>query len=406
MAKIADSLRRICSGSPSEIVAALADAIPYPLVLRDMDYGIVLANRAATEGARGDVLDCRCFDTLRQRSAPCVNCPAEEVIRTGKPVQRELQHPVTGDWLVVGAYPVADRHGDVVGIIETSRNVTDEHRSVDKIRHLLAQTTQKTHELTEWRQRFEYELRAAREIQRRLVPDRPEALGGLVFDFLYEPSGEVGGDLYDIVPIDGDRVGMLISDASGHGVAAAFIAVMVRIVFRSYGLDKSDPRAVLSAINDELMRMVPPGQFSTAFYAVYDRARCILTYASAGHPAPLLLREGASDTRSLSHGGLVLGTLEAVEVQEHTVEFQPGDRLLLYTDGVADATNREGKRFGVARLKEAVVKYRDVHGKDFLQAIDEDVARFTFGRRQEDDITLVVAECVKDETHERMWLDS
>jgi two-component system sensor histidine kinase ChiS len=326
------------------------------------------------------------------------------VAETGRPVQREIKHPLTGDWLVVDCHPIRDENGETFGIIETSRNVTQEHQSVDKIRHLLAQTKRKTRELTEWRQRFDYELRAAREIQRRLVPDRPECVGGLCFDFLYEPSGEVGGDLYDIVPLNGGRVGMLISDASGHGVAAAFIAVMVRMVFRSYGLNKSSPAAVFSAVNDELLRIVPPGQFATAFYAVYDREECELVYAAAGHPAPLMLRRGADQVESIGPGGLVLGSLEDVDVQEHSTAFRPGDRLLLYTDGVADATNPRGQRFGVDRLKEAVLSYRDVHGKQFLQAIERDVLDFVGERSPEDDITLVVAECVRDEEHERMWL--
>lgn len=277
---------------------------------------------------------------------------------------------------------------------------------MDKIRSLLAQVTTQNRELSEWQRSFAYELKTAREIQRMLVPARPLCIARTCFDFLYRPSGEIGGDLYDICPAGPEQVGLLVCDASGHGVAAALIATMVKIVFRAADLDRRSPVRVMKALNERLVDMSPAAHFVTAFYSVYDSKEHVLRYASCGHPAPLLLKAARGGVSELAGGGMVLGSLDDVEIDVQAVPVEPGDKLLVYTDGVTDRVNRAGERFGVDRLRQAAAEAHAERGPEFLKAMSRRVEEFGGGARQPDDVTMVVAEHVDDEPGEQQWLRS
>jgi len=403
MAQVAESFKQKCAYEPTRMVGALVDSIPYPLIVRDPDGNIVLANQSAEEQYGGELLGCKCHERVQLRE--CFNgaCPAREAQATGKPVEREVQHPETERYLVLGAYPMYDRDGEFCGIIETVRDVTEHHRSIERVRALLERVERQNRELTEWRDSFEYELRAAREVQLMLVPGRPMCAARMCFDFLYRPSGEVGGDLYDVIAPDGQHACLLVSDASGHGVGAALVATMLKVVFRSPSLDRLSPADVLRGLNNVLLELSPIGQFATAFYCVYHADSQELHYANAGHPAPLLLRQGASQPEQLDAEGMILGVLPGLEVAEEVVPFRPGDRMLVYTDGVPDATNEDGDRFGLDRLMAAAAAARSYHGRIYLQGVVNEVEMFLRHARAADDITMVLAEAVSDERQEQLW---
>jgi len=403
MAQIADAFKAKCSYSPALMVSALVDSMPHPLVVRDMDYEIVLSNKAAQDYYAADLLHCKCYDAGGLKECLCSDCPAREAVRTGKPVEREVRHPGTGDYLIIGIYPMFDDQGRACGIIETARDVTEMRHSIDKIRSLLGQVTAQNQELVEWRRGFEYELKAAREIQQMLVPDRAMCVGGLCFDFIYRPSGEIGGDYHDVFPLDDGRVGLLVSDASGHGVGAALVAVILRMAFRSPALPKGDPAHVLRQLNDELVRVIPPGQFATAFYGVYDASQRTLRFASAGHPVPLHIRAESDTPEPLRQGGLVLGTVDGIDFEEHALEFSPADKLLIYTDGVLDAADRDGQYYGRERLERRAAASANAHGRQFLQDVVQDIEQFMAGTKATDDMTLVLAEGVHGSPHEQGW---
>ncbi len=402
MAEIADSFRRQCSDSPGSMVGALVDSIPYPLVVRDMEYRIVLANRAAGEFYAGELLRCRCYEASGLKECLCEDCPAVEAFRTGSPVEREVKHPETGDYLIIGVYPMHDPDGFPCGVIEAVRDVTEDRRREARISSLLNQVTAKNRELTEWRRSFQHELRVAREVQERLVPTAPMCVEGVCFDVLYRPCGEVGGDLFDVLPLDNGRVGMLVADAAGHGVGAGLVAVMVRMVARSYGVNQADPAAMLVTMNEELVGVVPPEQFATGFYAVCEPGARRLTYAAAGHPAPMLLRKEGGGVERLEEGGLPLGSLKDAGFEPREIEFGPGDKLLLYTDGVLDVAGPQGQMLGAERLAGAAAEHADQNGPDFLESVIGAVEGFADGR-PDDDITIALVEFVGDQQREQNW---
>jgi serine phosphatase RsbU (regulator of sigma subunit) len=405
MAKISEEFRGKCSYAPALMVSALVDSIPYPLIVRDMAHEIVLANSAAEEYFGRSLLHCKCYEVDGFSSDLCRDCPAREAVRDRKAVQREIYREDQGRHLLVSVYPMTDLDGEICGVIETAQDVTDRHEAMDRIHELLERLRGQNDELTEWRRSFQYELHAAREIQRMLVPTRPVCVARMCFDFLYRPSGEVGGDLYDVVDLSPTRVGVLVSDASGHGVGAALIAVMMRMAFRSPAVNKESPEDVLRQLNHMLVETSPTGNFATAFYFVYDSDTHLMRYASSGHPVPVLVRAGGRQVDELRGGGLVMGTIDDIPVEEHVIRVEPDDKILLYTDGLTEATNAGGEQFGIARLEEVVAANAEARGPDFLRGIVRALDEFVGGAPASDDVTLVVAEHVHGDAEADAWLD-
>jgi serine phosphatase RsbU (regulator of sigma subunit) len=403
MAQISEEFKAKCSYGPAALVGALVDSMPYPLIVRDMDYRVVLANEEAERSLGAGLVGCKCHDIEGLKRCVCGSCPAREAAELRRPVDREVRDPATGRHLVVSVFPMVDRDGQLCGVIETARDVTQERQSMEKIRSLLGQVTAQNRELSEWRKGFDYELRTAREIQQMLVPARALCMAGMCFDFLYRPSGEIGGDLYDICPVGSDGVGLLVCDASGHGVAAALIAVMVKMAFRGPGVSTRSPTRVMRMLNRRLVQTSPAQHFVTGFYAVYDSETHELRYATCGHPAPLLVRAGCDEVEELPGGGMVLGGLDEIDVDERSVAVEPADKLLVYTDGVTDCLNRAGDRFGIDRLRAAAAEGHESRGPEFLHGVVRCIDEFAEGAPAGDDLTLVVAEHTHDEP---AWLET
>ncbi|MFW6457638.1 MAG: SpoIIE family protein phosphatase, partial [Planctomycetota bacterium] len=320
MAHIADTFRAQCSTKPDVMIKGLVDSIPHPFIVRDPDFHVVLANRAAEEYFGDELLGKTCYEAQHMGHSICEECPVVEAGTNLQHVQREEKHPETGDYIQIDTYPMLDEEDNFCGVIETTQVINDRVEAMDKIRDLLHDASIRNQKLKEWRRNFDFELDVARQIQRALVPQESFCRKGICFEFLYQPTGTVGGDLYDIVPLDDDRTGILIADASGHGVGAAFIAVMIKIVFRSYMIDKTSPVGALEAVNKHLLQVMPNGQFATAFYGIYDAEKNEMVFSRAGHPMPLIARGDSGDVDMLDGGGFVLGTLEDIGAEESTVE--------------------------------------------------------------------------------------
>ena len=230
---------------------------------------------------------------------------------------------------------------------------------------------------------IEGELSAAREIQRSILPTTMPALSGVRFDIRYDPATSVAGDLYDFVGDGDDRVGLLVADVAGHGVPAALIASMVKIAVSSQVRLADDPAAILAALNDTLRREVRRA-FVTATYLHFDAASRSVAVANAGHPSPLLFRNGGCS--ELGSSGTLLGRFAMVKYQSQRTTLAPGDRIAAWTDGVVEARNGRGEPFGDERLKTIV---RDGGSAD---AVIEAVHRWRRRDEDADDLTIVIAD--------------
>jgi sigma-B regulation protein RsbU (phosphoserine phosphatase) len=234
---------------------------------------------------------------------------------------------------------------------------------------------------------IQQELDLARRIQLSILPGAFPASSDFKVAARYVPMTSVAGDLYDYLPTGDRQAGLLIADVSGHGVPAALIASMVKMAAISQRANSAHPAQLLSGMNAALCGNTQ-GQFVTAAYVHLDAAARELRYAAAGHPSMLLLRRG--NVTEIVENGLLLAASDAETYSERTVPLEPGDRLLLYTDGLLEARNAEGTLFGDASLQAAMGQSASFAP---TEAADRIIAAVqAWSRSQDDDLTLLVCD--------------
>jgi sigma-B regulation protein RsbU (phosphoserine phosphatase) len=235
------------------------------------------------------------------------------------------------------------------------------------------------------------ELEIARDIQSQLLP-RAASVPGLVTASRYIPASSVAGDFYDFLAKDG-ALGVLIADVSGHGVPAALSASMVKVAVRSQLERAGDPAAVLRGMNAILCGNLQ-GQFVSAAYLFINPAQKALHYAGAGHPPALIWRSRQRRVESLEENGLLLGILPNAGYAEKTTPLERGDRCVLYTDGLLEATCPDGEEFGSERLQDFISANASLAANAFCEALVQKVADWRGqAGQQQDDLTIVAIDC-------------
>jgi len=236
------------------------------------------------------------------------------------------------------------------------------------------------------------ELEIARRIQSSTLPQGVPTLAGLEIAARYAPMSAVAGDFYDFLWVDEKRVGILVADVTGHGVPAALIASMLKVAFAGQAAHAHDPVRVLTGLNGALCGKFEE-HFVTAAYLFVDLEKSLLHYSAAGHPPLMLASRAAGNVREIEENGLMLGMFPEAAYSSVEISVSPGDRCLLYTDGLFEAKNTAQEEFGKARCKEFLERQLDVPAARFATALLADIAGFSghnSARAQEDDITLLV----------------
>jgi sigma-B regulation protein RsbU (phosphoserine phosphatase) len=239
----------------------------------------------------------------------------------------------------------------------------------------------------------ERELRVVADIQRSLLPRILPSIPGLDLAAHYQTSQWAGGDYYDFFALPGGRWGVLIADVSGHGTPAAVMMAILHSLAHGHPGHPEPPSAMLEHVNRRLSAHYTAENevFVTAFYGIYDPASHELSYSCAGHNPPQLKRCAHGRVDSLEDvGGPPLGLFEEVEYPLSRLTVTPGDTLVLYTDGVTEAMDSDGRQFGLEQLNRVLCRC-DLNATEMRDAILEAVSRFTGGHAAHDDRTLLVA---------------
>jgi len=233
----------------------------------------------------------------------------------------------------------------------------------------------------------EQELQRAREIQQSLLPKEIPQLPRIAVATAWRPARAVGGDYFDVLRLDGNRLAICIADVSGKGVPAALLMANVQASLRASVRDLDSPARVCGIMNGMLCESIAANKFVTFFCGVFDGNSRVFRYCNAGHSYPILISAGAAHT--LDQGGAVLGVFPSWNYQDSSVDLKSGDRLLLFTDGITEAEDAQGEEFGTERVAafgkaHAASSADDLTGRLLAQASDFCGAQF------QDDATLVV----------------
>lgn len=232
------------------------------------------------------------------------------------------------------------------------------------------------------------EQEEAQAIQRDLLPTSLPQLPGLDIAARWQPALAFGGDWYDVMPARDGHVALSIADVCGKGLPAALVMANLQAAARAFASADAAPREIARRLNTELARITGPRRLVTGFCALYDPKTRGLSFTNAGHNPPLLVKRDATVAR-LTTGGMVLGAFEDATFEQDEVVVEPGDRLVLYTDGLTEAEN--GEPFGEQRLLDAVAARRHLDARAIADGIFAAVAAFAPGPFVDDATVLVAA---------------
>jgi phosphoserine phosphatase RsbU/P len=236
------------------------------------------------------------------------------------------------------------------------------------------------------------ELEMARQIQLSILPRDTPKLDGLEIVARYIPMTSVAGDFYDFIIVDEKHVGILIADVSGHGLPAALIASMLQVALTAQSAHASEPGKVLSGLNQALCGKFQQN-FVTAAYVFMDLEKKVMSYAGAGHPPLLLLRNSSGSASEVLENGLVLGQFPEATYDVVQIALEPGDRSVIYTDGILETKNPSDEEFGTGRFMRLMETSHGVGANQFVDALLEELSQWSEhprGEGQQDDITLLV----------------
>jgi sigma-B regulation protein RsbU (phosphoserine phosphatase) len=310
--------------------------------------------------------------------------------------------------------PILGRESKLLGLVVLGMRLSEEPYSTED-KHLLAavasqagialesiRLAENIAKRLEAERRSAQELEFARQVQTRLLPQKLPAMKTLQYTGACIPARTVGGDYYDFLELRPGRLGMVLADIAGKGVPGALLMANLQANLRSqYAMAIDDLPRVLASVNRLFYQSTDPASYATLFFADYDDATGLLRYANCGHLPPLLVRaaanplhqhSGKSSAHWLAPTSTVLGLFEEWQCQIAEVTLAAGDTLVLYTDGITEATGDDEEEFGEERLLESVANQNQLAPVELLDALVTSVRQFSRGEQQ-DDITLVVARC-------------
>jgi sigma-B regulation protein RsbU (phosphoserine phosphatase) len=344
--------------------------------------------------------------------------PANHPVRI---VAARLDEPVLGKGLITAAAPGAEREAvaafvdlyaiaivlplrgagdaddELIGLLLFGAKETGRRYSAEEVTLLSVLANQISaainnalmHEQTVQKRLIDEELATARRIQTSLLPAAPPQIGGFEIAALSVPSREVGGDYYDFINIEDRLLLLAIGDVSGKGVPAALLMSMLHAGVRAQAGGRQAVSGIVSRVNTLMFESTSPERFATFFLGALDREAGRFIYTNAGHNFPMLLR-GNGEVENLSTGGLLLGVMGDASYDEDSTVIHAGDVLLLYTDGLTEATDHDGTQFGEERVCDVLRAMRGRSASSIREAFVQAVRDHTRGAPDQDDLTLIV----------------
>jgi sigma-B regulation protein RsbU (phosphoserine phosphatase) len=298
----------------------------------------------------------------------------------------------------------SDPVGVLVAINRTDRQgfIEDDKRSLERLANFAAVAVENARLMRQQleKQRLEHELSLAEGVQKALLPTMDLKPEGFAIESLYLPAGQVGGDYYDFIPLSDHEFVVIVGDVSSKGVPAALMMTAVRSAIRAVVTGDKEVAELVGHINDVLCQDVlrNPGLFISLILARFDARSGRVIYTNAGHLPPQLLNVHTGRYMELRTGGVILGQFDGFKYKSEEITLQPGDRILMYTDGVTECVDSNGEMFGRERLQRFFQSMRRNQLNEILECLRTEIGDFTLGagETQFDDLTAVVVEYEQD----------
>ncbi len=310
-------------------------------------------------------------------------------IKVGKTNINKISPAFESKTFVISSLGEADKgqysYIDLNDIFSKSKELYIENRDLEAAVEVLKSLR---NELVLKQKSITKDLKIARNIQRGIIPQRIPDWRGLQFAVSFMPMQEVSGDYYDYFNFGSNRLGVLVSDVSGHGVPAAFITAISKLLFTNYKLDS--PSEILGNANSELLDLVKQQGYLTCFYGIFD-SDYVMTYSIAGHPRPILMRSKTKEIIVLDGEGTFLGMFDDARdhFRDYKIKLEPGDKLFVYTDGLIEGQNDVGEQFQQENLIKCILETSEMDVKSSIEFIMKRFNNYCRGTDQGDDITLL-----------------
>ena len=290
------------------------------------------------------------------------------------------------DYLAKGAFDAK--------LLERTIRYTIEHaQTLAELRNSQQSLQTANNQLEEAANIINEEMEMARLIQRSMLPDLKN-ITGLKIAASYNPCQAIGGDLYDLIEIDNNKIALFVFDVVGHGVPAALVSAMAKISFSRNINKENTPGDVLKAVNIEINENLREQMNLTAFLGILDKTNREFIFSRAGHPPAIILRSKEHTIESLNIKGISIGFIPDAEYELEKVTLNNGDKIVFYTDGITECINEERKRFGIRRLEELLLRMTSGSATEIVDELKRDYKNFMGKAPQIDDITLMVTEFV------------
>jgi sigma-B regulation protein RsbU (phosphoserine phosphatase) len=364
-----------------------------------------LAHMRSIGAARpDDVVGKTVFDFFPYDAAVRFQADDQNVIRSGKAiVNRQEMFPSTDGhkhWLSTTKVPLRNSEGQVIGIVGIGRDITERKMAEEQLAVY-------NEELREKNMQMEDDLDMASEVQQAFLPqqfpsfpkDAPAAESAVGFVSRYLPTGAVGGDFFHVLPLSATEAGVFICDVMGHGVRAALVTAIQRALVEELSGLGRQPGEFLTHINTALLsilRRTRTPMFASAFYLYLNAATGEIRYANAGHPKPLHLRRSQGKVEVLSANGArpgsALGVFEQASYTTYQRMIEPGDLVLMFTDGILEVEGANGDYFDQQRLVTAIETRAAMPSEELLDALLTETREYAFKHQFGDDVCLVGVE--------------
>lgn len=236
------------------------------------------------------------------------------------------------------------------------------------------------------------ELEAANRIQQYIIPKDFSHIKYPIISGFYLPIEDIGGDFFDCYVLSNNNIGFLIADVTGHGIPAALIMTMSKMLFSIYAPNYNSTKSLLSIVNSNIRSMLLDTQYITTFYVIYDQKSNKIRFTNAGHTWALYYRSCKNSVIALDTNGFFIGISDSTVFEEKEISVEKGDRLLLYTDGVTEIKNDTHDHFGEKRLAQFMIKNHNCSGNEFCTSLIRELDKFSPIKKRTDDIAYLYIE--------------